>query len=140
MRKEKAKKLPLAPDPKFNDKLIKNFLKNKNYQGNKLNQLFMKKTFLITIFSVILIVKLSAQTNKTDIGDTTKLNELIDNMSTKGDLVTQKNINAILAKYQYQLGGLSFKDGKTFGQNAVISDNALTMNLFKKPINNKSQK
>ena len=42
MRKAQAKKLPLAPDPKFNDKLVTRFVNNLMWQG--------KKSTAITIF------------------------------------------------------------------------------------------
>jgi small subunit ribosomal protein S7 len=35
MRKAQAKKLPLAPDPKFNDKLVTRFVNNLMWGGNK---------------------------------------------------------------------------------------------------------
>lgn len=35
MRKTQAKKLPLAPDPKFNDKLVTRFVNNVMWQGKK---------------------------------------------------------------------------------------------------------
>lgn len=35
MRKAQAKKLPLAPDPKFNDKLVSRFVNNIMWQGKK---------------------------------------------------------------------------------------------------------
>ena len=35
MRKAQAKKLPLAPDPKFNDKLVTRFINNLMWQGKK---------------------------------------------------------------------------------------------------------
>ena len=35
MRKAQAKKLPLAPDPKFNDKLVTRFVNNIMWQGKK---------------------------------------------------------------------------------------------------------
>ena len=35
MRKAQAKKLPLAPDPKFNDKLVTRFVNNLMWQGKK---------------------------------------------------------------------------------------------------------
>ena len=35
MRKAQAKKLPLAPDPKFNDKLVSRFVNNLMWQGKK---------------------------------------------------------------------------------------------------------
>ncbi len=35
MRKTQAKKLPLAPDPKFNDKLVTRFVNNLMWQGKK---------------------------------------------------------------------------------------------------------
>jgi small subunit ribosomal protein S7 len=35
MRKSQAKKLPLAPDPKFNDKLVTRFVNNIMWQGKK---------------------------------------------------------------------------------------------------------
>jgi small subunit ribosomal protein S7 len=42
MRKAQAKKLPLAPDPRFNDKLVTRFISNLMWQG--------KKSTAITIF------------------------------------------------------------------------------------------
>ncbi|MEO7311929.1 MAG: 30S ribosomal protein S7 [Chitinophagaceae bacterium] len=42
MRKAQAKKLPLAPDPKFNDKLVTRFVNNLMWQG--------KKSIALTIF------------------------------------------------------------------------------------------
>ena len=35
MRKAQAKKLPLAPDPKFNDKLVSRFVNNLMWEGKK---------------------------------------------------------------------------------------------------------
>ena len=35
MRKAQAKKLPLAPDPKFNDKLVTRFVNNLRWEGKK---------------------------------------------------------------------------------------------------------
>ena len=35
MRKAQAKKLPLAPDPKFNDKLVARFVNNLMWEGKK---------------------------------------------------------------------------------------------------------
>lgn len=35
MRKSRAKKLPLAPDPKFNDTLVTRFINNVMWQGKK---------------------------------------------------------------------------------------------------------
>jgi small subunit ribosomal protein S7 len=35
MRKAQAKKLPLSPDPKFNDKLVTRFVNNLMWQGKK---------------------------------------------------------------------------------------------------------
>src|SRR5436305_5815059 len=35
MRKSQAKKLPLAPDPKFNDKLVTRFINNIMWEGKK---------------------------------------------------------------------------------------------------------
>ena len=35
MRKARAKKLPLAPDPKFNDQLVSRFVNNLMWQGKK---------------------------------------------------------------------------------------------------------
>ena len=35
MSKAQAKKLPLAPDPKFNDKLVTRFVNNLMWQGKK---------------------------------------------------------------------------------------------------------
>ena len=35
MRKTQAKKLPIAPDPKFNDKLVTRFVNNLLWQGKK---------------------------------------------------------------------------------------------------------
>ena len=42
MRKAQAKKLPIAPDPKFNDKLVTRFVNNLMWQG--------KKSIALTIF------------------------------------------------------------------------------------------
>lgn len=42
MRKAQAKKLPLAPDPRFNDKLVTRFVNNIMWQG--------KKSIALTIF------------------------------------------------------------------------------------------
>ena len=43
MRKAKAKKLPLAPDPRFNDVLVTRFVNNIMWQGKKVccSQFFM---------------------------------------------------------------------------------------------------
>lgn len=35
MRKQAAKKLPLAPDPRFNDKLVTRFVNNVMEQGKR---------------------------------------------------------------------------------------------------------
>ena len=35
MRKAQAKKLPLAPDPKFSDKLVTRFVNNLMWEGKK---------------------------------------------------------------------------------------------------------
>ena len=35
MRKSQAKKLPLAPDPKFSDKLVTRFVNNLMWEGKK---------------------------------------------------------------------------------------------------------
>jgi small subunit ribosomal protein S7 len=35
MRKAQAKKLPLAPDPKYNDKLVTRFVNNLMWEGKK---------------------------------------------------------------------------------------------------------
>ena len=35
MRKAQAKKLPLAPDPKFNDKLVTRFVNNLMWEGKE---------------------------------------------------------------------------------------------------------
>ena len=42
MRKAQAKKLPLAPDPRFNDKLVTRFVNNIMWEG--------KKSTALTIF------------------------------------------------------------------------------------------
>ena len=42
MRKAQAKKLPLAPDPRFNDKLVTRFVNNLMWEG--------KKSIALTIF------------------------------------------------------------------------------------------
>ena len=39
MRKARAKKLPLAPDPKFNDTLVTRFVNNLMWQGKKASSL-----------------------------------------------------------------------------------------------------
>ncbi len=46
MRKAQAKKLPLAPDPKFHDKLVTRFVNNLMWQG--------KKVGLIVFFMMLL--------------------------------------------------------------------------------------
>jgi small subunit ribosomal protein S7 len=55
MRKAQAKKLPLAPDPKFNDKLVTRFVNNLMWQG--------KKSVALTIFYDA-IERISKQTNE----------------------------------------------------------------------------
>jgi small subunit ribosomal protein S7 len=55
MRKSQAKKLPLAPDPKFNDKLVTRFVNNLMWQG--------KKSGAFTIFYDALD-KVAKQTNE----------------------------------------------------------------------------
>jgi small subunit ribosomal protein S7 len=55
MRKAQAKKLPLAPDPKFNDKLVTRFVNNLMWQG--------KKSVAFTTFYNAL-EKVSKQTNE----------------------------------------------------------------------------
>ena len=54
MRKAQAKKLPLAPDPKFNDKLVTRFVNNLMWEG--------KKSGAFTIFYNA-IDKVAKQTN-----------------------------------------------------------------------------
>lgn len=55
MRKQQAKKLPLAPDPKFNDKLVTRFVNTMMWAG--------KKTTAFTIFYDALD-KISSMTNE----------------------------------------------------------------------------
>ena len=55
MRKAQAKKLPLAPDPKFNDKLVTRFVNNLMWEG--------KKSGAYTIFYNA-IDKVAKQTNE----------------------------------------------------------------------------
>ncbi|HRP89691.1 MAG TPA: 30S ribosomal protein S7 [Edaphocola sp.] len=55
MRKQQAKKLPLAPDPKFNDKLVTRFVNTMMWDG--------KKTTAFTIFYDA-IDKVSQMTNE----------------------------------------------------------------------------
>jgi small subunit ribosomal protein S7 len=55
MRKAQAKKLPLAPDPKFNDKLVTRFVNNLMWEG--------KKSGAFTIFYEALD-KVAKQTNE----------------------------------------------------------------------------
>jgi small subunit ribosomal protein S7 len=55
MRKAQAKKLPLAPDPKFNDKLVTRFVNNLMWEG--------KKSGAFTIFYDALD-KVAKQTNE----------------------------------------------------------------------------
>ncbi|HEX7755013.1 MAG TPA: 30S ribosomal protein S7 [Niabella sp.] len=55
MRKAQAKKLPLAPDPKFNDKLVTRFVNNLMWEG--------KKSGAFTIFYDA-IDKVAKQTNE----------------------------------------------------------------------------
>src|SRR5437868_15340290 len=55
MRKSQAKKLPLAPDPRFNDKLVTRFVNNLMWQG--------KKSTAFDIFYTA-IERVSKQTNE----------------------------------------------------------------------------
>ncbi len=55
MRKTQAKKLPLAPDPKFNDKLVTRFVNNVMWQG--------KKSTALNIFYDA-VEKITKQTNE----------------------------------------------------------------------------
>lgn len=55
MRKQQAKKLPLAPDPVYNDKLVTRFVNNVMWQG--------KKSVAYTIFYDAL-AKVAKQTNE----------------------------------------------------------------------------
>lgn len=55
MRKSQPKKIPLAPDPKFSDKLVTRFVNNLMWQG--------KKSIALTIFYDSL-EKVSKQTNE----------------------------------------------------------------------------
>ena len=55
MRKTQPKKIPLAPDPKFNDKLVTRFVNNIMWQG--------KKSIALTIFYDALD-RVSKQTNE----------------------------------------------------------------------------
>ncbi len=55
MRKQQAKKLPLAPDPVYNDKLVTRFVNNVMWQG--------KKSIAYTIFYDAL-AKVAKQTNE----------------------------------------------------------------------------
>lgn len=55
MRKTQPKKIPLAPDPKFNDKLVTRFVNNIMWQG--------KKSIALTIFYDAL-ERVSKQTNE----------------------------------------------------------------------------
>lgn len=55
MRKAQAKKLPLAPDPRFNDKLVTRFVNNLMWQG--------KKSTALTIFYDA-VDRVSKQTNE----------------------------------------------------------------------------
>jgi small subunit ribosomal protein S7 len=55
MRKQQAKKLPLSPDPVYNDKLVTRFVNNIMWQG--------KKSVAYTIFYDA-IAKVSKQTNE----------------------------------------------------------------------------
>ncbi len=55
MRKTQPKKIPLAPDPKFNDKLVTRFVNNLMWQG--------KKSIALTIFYDSLD-RVSKQTNE----------------------------------------------------------------------------
>ncbi len=59
MRKAQAKKLPLAPDPKFNDKLVTRFVNNIMWEG--------KKSGAFTIFYDALD-KVAKQTNEDGYG------------------------------------------------------------------------
>src|SRR5918998_4725502 len=55
MRKSQPKKIPLAPDPKFNDKLVTRFVNNLMWEG--------KKSVALTIFYDAL-ERVSKQTNE----------------------------------------------------------------------------
>jgi small subunit ribosomal protein S7 len=55
MRKQQAKKLPLSPDPRYNDKLVTRFVNNVMWQG--------KKSIAYTIFYDALD-KVTKQTNE----------------------------------------------------------------------------
>jgi small subunit ribosomal protein S7 len=55
MRKTQPKKIPLAPDPKFNDKLVTRFVNNLMWQG--------KKSIALTIFYDAL-ERVTKQTNE----------------------------------------------------------------------------
>jgi small subunit ribosomal protein S7 len=55
MRKAQAKKLPLAPDPRFNDKLVTRFVNNLMWEG--------KKSVALTIFYDA-VDRVSKQTNE----------------------------------------------------------------------------
>jgi len=55
MRKTQPKKIPLAPDPRFNDKLVTRFVNNIMWQG--------KKSIALTIFYDALD-RVSKQTNE----------------------------------------------------------------------------
>jgi small subunit ribosomal protein S7 len=55
MRKTQPKKIPLAPDPRFNDKLVTRFVNNLMWQG--------KKSIALTIFYDA-VERVSKQTNE----------------------------------------------------------------------------
>ncbi len=55
MRKTQPKKIPLAPDPKFSDKLVTRFVNNLMWQG--------KKSIALTIFYDAL-ERVTKQTNE----------------------------------------------------------------------------
>ena len=55
MRKSQPKKIPLAPDPRFNDKLVTRFVNNIMWQG--------KKSIALTIFYDA-VDKITKQTNE----------------------------------------------------------------------------
>ena len=47
MRKAQAKKLPLAPDPRFNDKMVNRFINNLMWEAKKVQQLISFTMLLI---------------------------------------------------------------------------------------------
>lgn len=93
----------------------------------------MKKQILIaSIFQFAFFFIGYSQNIKKDLSD---LDSLIyePKVIKKPDIMTYKNLNKLLYKNQYQIGGAGLKDGRSFTNNAVIDEKSLTLNSSFKP-------